>query len=108
MATVNFPNETVTRKMHELIFDAPRCLGKHKTIRYLKEEEGESLHCSINKPLGQYQSIRKEGQKLVHVFKIQELLNTADRNLAKVTPRPKCGSCNVYLRKGFCPQCQKM
>ena len=105
--TVNFPNETVTRKMHELIFDVPRFLAKHKTLGYLSEEEGESLHCSINKQLRQYQSIRNEGEKLVHVVKNQELLNTADRNLAKVTPRPKCDSCNIYLRKGVCPQCQK-
>ena len=90
--TVNFPNETVTRKMHELIFDVPRFLAKHKTLRYLSEEEGESLHCSINKHLWQYQSIRNEGEKLVHVVKNQE---------------PKCGSCNIYLQKGVCPQWQK-
>ena len=90
--TVNFPNETVTRKMHELVFDVPRFLAKHKTLGYLSEEEGESLHCSINKHLWQYQSIRNEGEKLVHVVKNQE---------------PKCGSCNIYLQKGVCPQWQK-
>ena len=26
--------------------------------------------------------------------------STADRSLPKATPRPKCDSCNVYLRKG--------
>ena len=105
--TVNFPNETVTRKMYELIFGVPRFLAKHKKLGYLSEEEEESLHCLINKQLQQYQSIRNKGEKLVHVVKNQELLNTADRNLAKVTPRPKCGSSNVYLQKGVCPQCQK-
>ena len=57
--------------------------------------------------LQQYQIIRNEGEKLVDVVKNQELLNAADRNLAKVSPRPKSGSCNVYLRKGVCPQCKK-
>ena len=32
--TINFPNETVTRKMHELIFDVFRLLAKHKTLGY--------------------------------------------------------------------------
>ena len=43
----------------------------------------------------------------MHVVKIQELLNTADRNLAKVTPRPKCESCNVYLQKIIYSEGQK-
>ena len=47
--TINFPNETVTRKMHELIFDVPRFLVKHRTLGYVSEECGNSLHCSINK-----------------------------------------------------------
>ena len=88
--------------MHELIFHVPRFLAKHRTFGYLNEEEGESLHSSINKQLGQYESIRNEGEKLVHNVKNQELLNTADRNLAKVTPRPKCDLCSVYLQKGVC------
>ena len=49
--TINFLNETVTRKMHELIFDVPCFLAKRKTLGYLSEEEGESLHCLINKQL---------------------------------------------------------
>ena len=35
----------------------------------------------------------------MHHVKNQELLNTADRSLAKVTPRPKCDSCIGYLQK---------
>ena len=106
--TINFTNETVTRKMHGLIFDVPHFLAKHKTLGYLSEEEGESLHCSINKQLRQYQSIRNECEKLVHVVKNQELLNTADRSLAKLTPRPKCDACNVYLQKGVCSVSKKV
>ena len=51
--TIHFPNETVTRVMHELIFDIPCFLAEHRTLGYLSEEEGESLHCSINKQLQQ-------------------------------------------------------
>ena len=75
--------------MHELVFDVPRFLTKHKALGYLSEEEGESLHCLINKQLRQYQSIRNEGEKLVYVVKNQEFLNTEDISLAKVTPRQK-------------------
>ena len=86
--------------MHELTFDVPCFLTKHRTFGYLsEEEEGESLHSSINKQLGQYQSIRNEGENLVHNVKKQELLNTADRSLGKVTPRSKCDSCSVYLQE---------
>ena len=73
--TINFPNETITRKMHELIFDVPFSLAKHKTLEYLSEKEGESLHCSINKQLRQYR-VTNKGEKLVYVIKNQELLNT--------------------------------
>ena len=73
--TINFPNETITRKMHELIFDVPFSLTKHKTLEYLSEKEGESLHCSINKQLRQYR-VTNKGEKLVYVIKNQELLNT--------------------------------
>ena len=83
--------------MHELIWCTP----------FSGNGEGKSVHWSINKQLGQYQSIRNEGEKLVHVVKIQELLNTADRSLAKVTPRPKCESCNVYLQKIIYSEGQK-
>ena len=55
--------------MHELVFDVPRFLTKHKALGYLSEEEVESLHCLINKQLRQYQSIRNEGEKLVYVVK---------------------------------------
>ena len=105
--TKYFTNENVSRKIHELIFDVPRFLAKHKTFGYLSEEEGKSVHHSINNQLRQYQSVRDEGEKLRLVIKNEELLSTADRSLADVKPRLKCDSCKVYLRKGSCPQCHK-
>ena len=82
-------------------------LAKHKTLGYVSEKGRDSFHSSINKQLPQYQSIRNQSEKLVHVVKNQELLNTANRRLSKVTPKLKCDSCNVYLQKGVCPQCQR-
>ena len=61
--TKYFPNENISRKTHELIFDVLRFLAKHKTLGYLSEEEGESKH-SINKQLRQYQSVQDDGEKL--------------------------------------------
>ena len=40
----------------------------------------------------------------MHVVKNQELLNTADRSLANVTPEPKCDSSNAYLTKEHLPR----
>ena len=87
--TKYFPNENISRKIHELIFDVPRFLAKHKTVGYLGEEEGESKHHSINKQLRQYQSVRDEGEKIRLVFTSEELLSTADSCLADVKSRPK-------------------
>ena len=53
--TKDFPNENISPKIHGLTFDVPRFLAKHKTLGYLSEEEGESMHHSINKQLRQYQ-----------------------------------------------------
>ena len=105
--TKYFPNENVSRKIHELIFDVPRFLAKHKTLRYLSEEEGESVHYSTNKKPRQYQSLRDEGEKLRLVLTNKELLSTSYRRLADVKSRPKCDSCKVYLRKGSCQQCHQ-
>ena len=46
-----------SKSSNGLIFDVPRFLAKHKTLGYLSEEEGESVHYSINKQLQQYQSV---------------------------------------------------
>ena len=36
-----FHSESITRKVHELIFDVPLFISKHKTIGRFAEEEGE-------------------------------------------------------------------
>ena len=102
--TIYFLKETVTRKIHKLIFDVPRFLAKHKTLGYLSDKESESLHCLVNKQLWHYQNIRDQSEKLQLVVTKEELLSTTDRSLAFVTPRPKCDPCNVFLKMGTCPQ----
>ena len=99
--TLYFPKETVTRKMHELIFDVPRFLAQHKILGYLSEEEGKSLQCSINKQLRQYQNVRDQSDKLQLIVTNEELLSTADRSLAHVTPMPKCDRCKCNPTKLF-------
>ena len=47
--TKYFPNENIPLKIHELVFDVPRFMAKHKTLGYLSEDECESKHHSINK-----------------------------------------------------------
>ena len=99
--TIHFSKETVTRKMHELIFDQAQNTG------ILSEEEGESLHCSVNNQLRQYRNVRDQSEKVRLILTNEELLSIADRSLAYVTPRPKCDPCNVFLRMGTFPQCKK-
>ena len=105
--TIYFLKETNTRKMQELIFDMPCFLAKHKTTGYLSEEEGKSLHCSVNKQIRQCQNFRNQSEKIQLIVTNEELLSTSDRILAYVTPRPKCKLCNVFLRMGTCLQCKK-
>ena len=85
----------------------PFFLAKHKALGYLCEE-GENLHCSVNKQLQQYQNVRDQSEKLQFVVANEELLSTADRSLVFVTPRPKCVCSLQYVfKKGYLPSLQK-
>ena len=55
---IHFPDESITRKIHELVFDVPRFLEKHRLIGRMTEEEGESLHNSVNQEIRQLASVR--------------------------------------------------
>ena len=63
------------------LFDVPRFLSKHKTIGLFSEEEGESLHKSVNQELKLLSCVRDPLQRLALAFKRQELRGTADRTL---------------------------
>jgi len=70
--TVFFPKATISRKIHELIFDVPRFLAKHKTVGLFSEEEGESSHKSFNQELKPLSCVRDLLQRLELAFKRQE------------------------------------
>jgi hypothetical protein len=104
-----FPNESITRKMHELTFNVPLFVKSHKTIGLLNEEEGESLHGGINQELRQLHSVRNQEQKLRLVLKRFELHSKADRKLQAAKVR-KCVVCSEhgeksFYRKGLCLIC---
>ncbi|XP_065678677.1 uncharacterized protein LOC124819115 [Hydra vulgaris] len=104
-----FPKESITRKMHELIFNVPLFVKLHKTIGLLSEEEGECLHNSVNKELRQLHSVRNQEQKLHLVLKRFELHSKADRKLQASKVR-KCVVCsergeNSFYRQGLCLVC---
>ncbi|XP_065657042.1 uncharacterized protein LOC136082278 [Hydra vulgaris] len=104
-----FPNESITRKMHELIFNVPLFVKFHKTIGLLSEEEGECLHNSVNKELRQLHSVKNQEQKLHLVLKRFELHSKADRKLQASKVR-KCVVCsergkNSFYRQGLCLVC---
>ena len=106
-----FPNESVTRKIHELVFDVPEFCSAHKTIGRYAEEEGESLHNSVNQELRRLACVRNDIHKLKLVLKGQELRGKADRSLAVPTPR-LCSTCKgqgkkSFLKKGNCPNCSQ-
>ncbi len=60
---VLFPDKNITRKIHELIFNVPLFLRRFGTIGMLSEEEGESLHASINCELRQLVAVRDPNKK---------------------------------------------
>ena len=100
---VLFPNENIPRKIHEFIFDVPRFASKHKTLGLLSEEEGESLHCSMNQHLRQLVCVRDPAQKLCLAVQRQELSNRSERSYL-IKDKRKC-TCQSFFKKGICPSC---
>ena len=82
---INFPSESITRKMHVLSFVIPRHIRSGSAYRYLKiEQKGENLHCELNKlerellsiknvPSRYLMMIKKVENKLKATTKCQEL-----------------------------------
>ena len=70
--TVYF-SETITRKMHDLIFYVPQFVNRWNMVGMLSEQEGESLHNSVNQELRQLYCVRNPCQKLKLVLRRQEL-----------------------------------
>ncbi|XP_057296535.1 uncharacterized protein LOC130625451 [Hydractinia symbiolongicarpus] len=105
----HFPEETITRKLHELVFDVPRFAKMHRTLGLLSEEEGESLHNSVNKEVRQLYGVRDQDLKLTLLLQRQELWSKANRKL-QIGVERVCVPCKgngqkSFYRKGKCPCC---
>lgn len=106
---VSFPNETITRKMHVLIFHVPPFLAREKTLGLFSEEECESIHNLINQELRPLQCVRNRAEKLSLVLRRFTVRQKADRNLL-VPVRRVCQQCKdngvrSYFKSGVCPEC---
>ena len=102
---VLFPEVNVTRKIHELVFNVPHFLSRFKTVGMMSEEEGESLHASINCELRNLYSVCDPAEKLALLLKRHELRSKAPKSLLKRQPR-LCSTCKdsnqvrIFLRGG--------
>ena len=81
----------------------------------MSEEEGESIHASVNSELRQLFSVREPAKKLSLILNRQELRSKAPKSLLARIPR-LCTFCKdkqqlrVFLRQGkdrkrCCPKC---
>ena len=76
------------------------------------EQEGESLHNSVNQELRQLYCIRNPCQKLKLVLRRQELWSKSDRKLLDCVGR-LCSDCKdaglrSFLKNGKCLVCDKV
>ena len=87
---VSFPDVNLTRKMHALVFDVPKFIKKFKTIGLLNEEEGESLHNSINRHLRTFACVRNSGDQMTLVIRECEKLCVVDRSYLCTSVSVQC------------------
>ena len=102
-----FPDENISRKVHEFVFSVPRFINIHKTIGRYSEEEGESLHNLINQELRRLCGVRDQKLKLKLLHEAQELRGKANRSL--LVPKSRlCSVCppRTFLKAGICPKCK--
>ena len=109
---VYFPWRSITRKIHEFIFNVPTFVEKHKTIGMLSEQDGKSKHASVNAELKALAGVRNQAEKIRLVLEREELRSTAPKELIKPVARI-CKYCSrrTFLRAGIdkqkhCPSCE--
>ena len=109
----------LTMKMHEYSFTVPRFVRNFHTLGLLSEEEGESLHASINMEYRnllsvEYRnllSVRQAEYKMQLSLKRQSLRSQSDKCLLQPIARLcKClehgkGSERHFLKNGKCDYC---
>ena len=110
-----FPENNITRKIHELILNVPKFICRFRTVGMLSEEEGESLHASVNCELRQLFAVRDPTKKLALLLKRQELRCKAPKTFLQRKPRlcfvcKQNGQLRVFLHGGndgkrHCPKC---
>ena len=61
---VYFPISTLTHKIHELVFHAPRFIDDHGTVGFFSEEKEESLNHLINLEAAQLFCFRNDSKRL--------------------------------------------
>ena len=87
-----FPNETITRKLHELIFYVPVFVKEFHSVGIFSENECEALHKAIARILISLSGFRDHGEKLRLCLERHSLRSIAEKNLMKKVPRI-CLSC---------------
>ena len=58
-----FPDRSITRKIHELVFNVPKFAKEHNTVGLLSEQEVESKHASVNAELCSLPCVRSHAEK---------------------------------------------
>ena len=110
-----FPDRSITRKVHELIFNVPRFVEQWKTIGLFSEQEGESKHNAVNQQLRVLACMREPSQRLRLVLEREELRGFADKRMM-AKPARLCRSCSTPHTRYFvrstrdgtkhCPNCE--
>ena len=114
MFPLYFPQRSITRKIHELIFNVPNFVQRHKTIGTLSEQEGESKHASINAEIRPLANVRNASERICLVLEREELRSMIDKTLL-IPENRICKTCKeidirTFLRAGVdgnrhCPIC---
>ena len=61
---VYFPRVDLTIIIHELAFDIPQFVEEHRSVGFLSEKEGESLHHELNLESAQFSCFRGISQSV--------------------------------------------
>ena len=109
-----FPQRNITPNIHELVFNIPLFVQKHKTIGMLSEQEGESKHASINAEIQPLANVRNASGRICSVLEREGLRSMMDKKLLlpenRICSLCKEGSIRSFLRAGIdgkrhCPKC---
>ena len=96
---VRFPDRSLTRKMHEYIFNVPRFVKRWRTLGLLSEQEGESKHGAVKAELRSLCSVRSHKERIRLAMEREELRSSFNKDIVQPKPR-KCQKCKKFLRAG--------